>query len=66
MTSEIPEINLKELKKEKRKNFNERLKFIDILVEYIKTHDDKEWSEQQSEFINSVMEKREKFLKRQK
>ncbi len=55
----IPEIDLVELKEEKRKNFNERLKFIDIWVGYIKTHADKEWSRQQALFINSLIKKNE-------
>lgn len=57
MISKIPDIDIEELKEEKRKNFNERLKFIDIWVEYIKTHEDWEWSKQQSAFINSIMKK---------
>jgi len=37
-------IDLAELEKEKKKNFEERLKFIDYWTEYIKSHSDKEWS----------------------
>jgi len=53
MNTKLPNIDIKELKKEKIKNFNERLKFIDMWVEYIKTHDDKDWSKQQANLINS-------------
>jgi len=45
--------NLKEIEKERKKNFKERLKFIEYWVNYIKTHSDKEWSSQQNELINS-------------
>ena len=45
-------INLKELEEDKKRNFEDRLKFIDLWVEYIKTHSDKEWSEQQKMMIN--------------
>ncbi len=53
MNNKFPNIDLEELNEEKRKNFNERLKFIDMWVEYIKTHDDKDWSKQQANLINS-------------
>lgn len=46
-------INLRELEEDKRRNFEERLKFIDLWVGYIKTHTDKEWSEQQRVLIDS-------------
>ena len=45
-------IDLKELNEDKRRNFEERLKFIDLWVEYIRTHSDREWSEQQKTLIN--------------
>ena len=46
-------IDLNELKKEKEKNFKERLAFVKFWVDYIKGHNDKEWSEQQNIVINS-------------
>ena len=52
MTS-IKDIDLEELKREKKKNAEERLKFIDFWVNYIKTHSDKEWSSQQKVLIDS-------------
>ena len=45
-------INLKELEEDKKRNFEERLKFIDLWVDYIRTHSDREWSEQQKVLIN--------------
>lgn len=49
-------INLAELEKEKKKNFEERLKFIDYWADYVKTHSDKEWSKPQGTVINSQIE----------
>ncbi len=34
--TKIPKINLKELDKQKEKNFKDRLKFIDLYVDYLK------------------------------
>jgi len=36
-------------------NKEDRLNFIKYWVEYIKTHKDEEWSEQQNMLINSVL-----------
>ena len=44
------EIDLNELKLAKEKNFQERLKFIDWWVEYMKKH--KNWSEKQNKVID--------------
>jgi hypothetical protein len=46
-------VDLEELKKFKRKNAKERLEFIDFLADYVKTHSDKEWSEQQNVVVDS-------------
>lgn len=46
-------IDFNKLEKEKRKNFEERLKFIDYWVKFIKEHSDEEWSEQQNVLIDS-------------
>ncbi len=43
--------DLKELKKKKEKNFQERLKFIDEYVEWLKKTPNKVWSKQQAEFL---------------
>ena len=48
--------DLEELKRFKKKNAEERLKFIDYWTEYIKSHSDKEWSRQQETIINSQIE----------
>jgi len=46
-------IDLKELEKEKKKNFEERLKFIDFWTEYIKKNPDKTWSSQQNLLLDN-------------
>lgn len=38
---------------EMRKNDEERLDFVKFWANYIKTHDDKDWSQQQNIVINS-------------
>lgn len=57
MKAEEIKVDLEGLKKFKKKNAEERLKFIDYWVEYIKTHSDKEWSRQQNVVINSQIKK---------
>ena len=44
---------MKQLEKDKKRNFEERLKFIKFWVDYIKTHKDEEWSKEQNIVINS-------------
>jgi len=46
-------VDLEKLNKDKKENFKERLNFIKYWVEYIKTHKDEEWSEQQNVVIDS-------------
>ena len=45
-------INLKEMEEDKRRNFEERLKFIDLLVDHIKSTPDEQWSKEQADVIN--------------
>ncbi|HIH42061.1 MAG TPA: hypothetical protein VJA86_01595 [Candidatus Nanoarchaeia archaeon] len=49
-------IDAKQLERQKRANFQERLKFIDFWVGYIKTHSDSEWSIQQNVIIDAQLE----------
>lgn len=37
------------------KNKKERLEFIDLWAEYVRTHDDKIWSKQQKKLIDSLI-----------
>ena len=46
-------IDLEALNKSRIQNNKERLEFIKFWVEYIKTHSDEEWSEQQNVVIDS-------------
>ncbi len=52
MKDDIPVIDLKILEKEKEKNFQQRLKFIDAYVEYVKKTPNKKWSAEQKRLIN--------------
>lgn len=45
------DIDIEELKEEKKRNLEERLKFIDLYVEWLKKTPNKEWSRQQKEMM---------------
>jgi len=45
---------VKTLKKRKRLNLLDNLRYIDLYVEYIKNTPNKEWSRRQNKFINSI------------
>jgi hypothetical protein len=45
-------IDLKELEKDKNRNFKERLEFIDLYVKWLKRTPNKEWSRQQKELLD--------------
>lgn len=55
MKAEDVKVDLDELERFKKQNAKERLQFIDYWANYIKTHSDKEWSEQQNVIINSQL-----------
>lgn len=57
MKAKNVKVDLKEMKKFKIKNAEERLQFVDFWAEYVKTHPDKEWSKQQNVVIDSQMPK---------
>lgn len=48
----LTEEDLKELEKEKKKNFEERLKFIDQYVAWLKKTPNEKWSKQQNRLLN--------------
>ena len=52
MNEEEVKVDLDELKRFKEQNAKERLWFVDYWANYIKTHSDKEWSEQQNIVID--------------
>jgi hypothetical protein len=53
MKAEDIKVDLNELEAFKKRNSEERLRFIDYWVNYVKTHSDKEWSKHQNVIINS-------------
>ena len=48
-------IDLKELEEQKERNRKERLKFIELQVEWLKRTPNEVWSKQQAAFINAVL-----------
>jgi hypothetical protein len=53
-------IDLKELEADKRRNFEERLRFIDLYVEWLKKTPNAEWSKQQKELIDGTIRSKNK------
>ena len=47
----VPKIDLKELKKLKQENFEERLRFIDMYADWIKKTSNRKWSGQQKDLV---------------
>lgn len=47
-------LDLKDLEADKRRNFEERLAFIDLYVEWLKKTPNKVWSKQHKEFVNGI------------
>lgn len=47
-----PNVDLKELEKQKKENFQRRLEFIDMYVKWLKKTPNKEWSKQQKKLID--------------
>jgi hypothetical protein len=45
-------LNLKELEEDKKRNFEDRLKFIDMYVEWLRKTPNSVWSKQQKELID--------------
>jgi len=57
-------INLEELKSDRQKNSEERMKFVEFWANYVKTHSDKEWSRQQNVLIDSQIESAHNLVKK--
>ena len=51
-------LDLKELEEDKRRNFEERLKFIDLYVEWLKKTPNEVWSRQQKALIDGRRRKK--------
>jgi len=45
---------LDEMDKDKKRNFEERLKFIDMYVEWLKKTPNKKWSRQQKKLMKDI------------
>ena len=52
MKAEGIKIDLELLKEFKRKNSEERLRFVEYWANYVREHSDEEWSEQQNILID--------------
>jgi len=39
----------------REQNNRERMKFVDLWADYVRSHDDKDWSRQQNVIINSSL-----------
>ncbi|UCG68431.1 MAG: hypothetical protein JSV09_11530 [Thermoplasmata archaeon] len=52
--------DLKELEDDKKRNFEERLKFIDLYVQWLKKTPNRVWSKQQKEMIEKANKKGKK------
>ena len=48
----LPDIDLAELKRFKKENFNERLKFIEFYVKWLKKTPNNKWSAQQKKLMD--------------
>ena len=48
----LTEKDRKELKRDKKRNFEQRLKFIDMYTEWLKKTPNKKWSRQQNKLID--------------
>jgi hypothetical protein len=48
----VPKVDLEELEKQKKRNFQQRLEFIDQYVEWLKKTPNKKWSKQQKKIID--------------
>ena len=46
---------------DKEKNKQERIKFVKLWADYVRTHPDKEWSKQQNVLINSLFQNAQNF-----
>ncbi len=62
MNAKDVRVDLEELRSFKKRNFEEKLKFIEFLINYMKEHFVKEWSGQQAEFIDAQFKGNDGFF----
>jgi len=44
-------VDLKEIERDKKRNFKERLKMIDLYAEWVKKNSNKKWSSEQAKML---------------
>jgi hypothetical protein len=57
-------LNSEEFERSQRQNVEERRAFIKRWAEYVRTHDDEEWSRQQNTLIDSQLETANEMARR--
>ena len=55
--------DLTELRKEKKRNQEERLEFVKMYADWLMKRPNKVWSKEQTKFINSVLKSSKAFQK---
>ncbi|MEK6889481.1 MAG: hypothetical protein AABW80_05235 [Nanoarchaeota archaeon] len=63
MEAKDVKVDLRDMKEFKRRNFEDRLKFIDFWVDYIKKNADKVWTKNQADFIDAQHQIADRFQK---
>lgn len=57
-------LNSEEFERSQRKNIEDRRAFIKRWAEYVRTHDDEEWSRQQNKLIDSQLKSANEMARR--
>lgn len=47
----LPKIDLKEIEEERKRNFKERLKMIDLYADWVKKNSNIKWSKEQAKML---------------
>jgi hypothetical protein len=47
----LPKIDLKEIERDKKRNFKERLEMIDLYADWVKKNTNKKWSGEQAKML---------------
>ncbi|MBI4021077.1 MAG: hypothetical protein HY369_02450 [Candidatus Aenigmarchaeota archaeon] len=53
-----PKIDLKQLKRQKRENFHDRLEFVDFYADWVKKQENATWSAAQKKLIHEPKRRR--------
>ena len=65
MRAEEINVDIEKLKERQKKNFEERLKFIEMYAEWVKKTPNKEWSAQQNMLIDSQIHSAKQWAKKE-